>query len=341
MTMHHEFESRLADAWDPAASRDLTVLVAVSGGADSVALLRGLIALSGESARHLAVVHVNHHLRGRESDGDEQFVRGLCEHLNLPCEVMHVQLAGAGSGGSLEALVRRERYRLLCEAAGRRGARYVATAHTADDQAETILHRVLRGTGLTGLAGIPFTRRLSEWTTVVRPLLGVSRQEVVAYLRECRQSFRQDSSNQQTSFTRNRIRHQLLPILIRDYNPRVVPALLRLGNAAQQARQLVETLVEPLWQAAVTSHGLGHVEVARAALRDQPPFLVRELLLRIWMAQHWPLQDMSEAKWLQLCQLVQGEPSAKGPARITLPGNIDATAHRETLSLGQNGESVR
>ena len=208
--------------------RDVTVMVAVSGGADSVALLLALRAITQQVAGQLVVAHFNHRLRGAESDGDERFVRQLCQHAEIGCTVAHADGALASTGDGVEAAARQQRYEFLRAAANHRGARYVVTAHTADDQAETVLHRVVRGTGLAGLSGIPISRRLSEMTTIIRPLLSARRSAVLAYLHDRQQPFREDSSNELVVFTRNRIRHQLLPLLEQQFNPQVVPSLLHL-----------------------------------------------------------------------------------------------------------------
>ena len=130
--------------------------------------------------------------------------------------------------------------------AERLGARYVVTAHTADDQAETILHRILRGTGVAGLAGMRRARPLGPAATLIRPLLDVRRAEILAYLSELQQPFQDDASNSDLGFTRNRIRHELLPRLAADYNSDVVAALLRLGQTAHDAQQHIDAAVEEL-----------------------------------------------------------------------------------------------
>ena len=215
---------------------------------------------------------------------------------------------------------RRQRYHFLREAADRLGARYVATAHTAHDQVETILHRLVRGTGLRGLAGIPKIRALSPLTTVVRPLLHIYRPEIQSYLDDLQQSFREDSTNATTHHTRNRIRHQLLPVLQRDYNPRVEEAVQRLGELARQAQQVIDSLVDTLRAQCVTPLGTTGLRIDCTRLREQPPFLIRELLLAVWRDQHWPLQDMSQRKWHELCCLMQDAGATR--QCLTLPGNI-------------------
>src|SRR5262249_48782964 len=138
----------------------------------------------------------------------------------------------ATASDGVEAAARQARYEFLAKTAHECGARYIATAHTADDQVETILFNVLRGTGLAGLAGIPRMRTLNESTTLIRPLLDFKRSEIISYLATLNQPYRDDETNQLLDYTRNRIRHDLIPILERDYNPRVRESLLRLAQAA-------------------------------------------------------------------------------------------------------------
>ena len=167
-----------------------------------------------------------------EADDDEQFVVELCRRLEIPCRVGQADVAALAKeqGDGREAAAREARYAYLLELAHDIGARYVATAHTADDQVETILHRIVRGTGLRGLAGMTRVRPLSPHVALVRPLLSVSRDEVEVYLRWLGQDWRDDATNQEREYTRNRIRHELLPLLAAEYNPQISAALTRLGS---------------------------------------------------------------------------------------------------------------
>jgi tRNA(Ile)-lysidine synthase len=162
-----------------------TGVVAVSGGPDSVALLRILSNLQADgNFGRLIACHLNHQLRGLESDEDEVFVRNLAEELTVSFESSRVDVSRVAreKGENLESCGRRLRYEWLTQIARDTGAAWVATGHTADDQAETVLHRLLRGSGLQGLCGIPDRRQLTAGVDVVRPLLGVRRAEVLAYL---------------------------------------------------------------------------------------------------------------------------------------------------------------
>ena len=188
--MSQPLEAKLAAAWPPSDWADVTVLAAVSGGGDSVALLRAMAALKTGGQGRLCVAHLNHQLRP-DADEDERFVVDLSCRLGLTCEVERVNVKHlvSQSGDSLEAAARGARYRFLQDAAGRLGARFVATAHTADDQAETILHRIVRGTGVRGLSGMARVRPLGH-ATLIRPLLAMRRSELQSYLDALGQPYR-------------------------------------------------------------------------------------------------------------------------------------------------------
>ena len=329
------FEGDLARSWPLAAWADVPVLVAVSGGADSVALLRGLTALKQNGRGQLIVAHFNHRLRGAESDADEQFVSCLARDLDLQFEVGRMEAGGLDTcPDGLEQAARSQRYRFLKGGAERLGARYVACAHTADDQIETILHRILRGTGIAGLAGIPRCRRLSHAVTLIRPLLDFRRSELVEYLEALGQPYREDSSNQDQRFTRNRIRHDLLPHLAEQYNPSVGEALRRLGLLAGEAQDVVDELVRTLIREAVDESG-GWVLIRRDKTDDQAEYLVRELLIAIWQQHDWPLQSMGFEQWNLLLQMLRFRPGGEEitPGTRTFPGRIQATCDPEGLWL--------
>ncbi len=331
MTELHTLEQQLLAAWPPGVWRDVTVVVAVSGGADSVALLRALAAVSQQPPGRLVVAHFNHQLRGQESDEDERFVRRLSQQLNLPLEVGAACSLGDGPPLRQEAELRQRRYRFLEEVAERTASRYVATAHTADDQAETVLHRIVRGTSLAGLSGIPVSRRLNQLTTIVRPMLAIDRALVLQYLSDRNQPHRVDSSNHSLDYTRNRIRHQLLPLLAQHYNPQVSHALLRLSRLAGEAQDLIGSWVDSLIPRCVIAMDSHCARLDRSILRRERPFLLRELLREIWHRQHWPRQAMGERKWQQLGSLIQS--SLVNPPGITLPGNIQVTVDEEVVEL--------
>jgi tRNA(Ile)-lysidine synthase len=215
------------------------VAVAVSGGADSVALLLLLLELRGKLGIVLSVAHVNHKLRGGESDRDEQFVRDLAaEHgLEFWCEI-----AGVKERSGIESAARRRRYEFFGRLLNDAKVTKIATAHTLEDQAETVLLRLFRGTGIRGLGGIhPRLRLTNDRRTsgeVVRPLLTFRRAELRQYLRERGQSWREDSSNQDEMFTRNRLRGRLLPLIVEDFGDSALEHLAELAEIARAEEEL-------------------------------------------------------------------------------------------------------
>ncbi len=232
------------------------VCAAVSGGADSVALLLALVAANAEERGGLGVgltaVHVHHGLRGEAADGDMEFVRALCERLGVRLHEWRVDVAGRmeKEKETLEEAARNLRYAVFRELMVSGEADVIATAHTLDDQAETVLMKLLRGAWTEGLGGIsPVVQAFDILQThvpkaghgspgsvagrIVRPLLDVRRGEIEEYLRAEGQAWREDATNADVAFTRNRVRHELLPVL-KEYNPEVVRAL---GNLAEIARE--------------------------------------------------------------------------------------------------------
>jgi tRNA(Ile)-lysidine synthase len=215
--------------------------VAVSGGADSVALLRALLDLRSELGVVLSIVHLHHGIRGAEADGDEQFVSGLAANFDLPLHLEHADVPAHSKHEklSLETSARDLRYAYFQRLLAANVCDKIATAHTLDDQAETVLLRILRGTGTRGLAAIPPLRDASPdlVARIVRPLLGTGRPEVETYLRSIDQPWREDASNRDPRHLRNRIRHELLPQLESDYNPALRQSLVNLAEIARAEEQ--------------------------------------------------------------------------------------------------------
>ncbi len=334
---NRNLECDLARAWPPEAWRDVTVLLGVSGGADSVAMLRAMAALKAEGPGRLCAAHLDHRLRGMESAADGAFVTELCRRYAIPLEtgVADVSALLGDSSNGVEAAARNARYDFLRRTALRLGARYVVTAHTADDQAETILHRILRGTGMAGLSGMARARPLGADVTLIRPLLGIRRAQIIDYLEGLGQSYRQDSSNLDVRFTRNRIRHQLLPSLAEDFNPGVVDAILRLGSMASEAQTVIDAVVSDLADRCVWREPSGAILISVPKLGAQPRHLLRELLIATWREQGWPLQSMGFAEWDLLADMLSVDAGQQQSARRkrTFPGNIMAESAREGLRL--------
>jgi tRNA(Ile)-lysidine synthase len=256
----------------------------------------------------------------------------LCRRLGIACVVDTWQRAGLEPPRADESSARQARYRFLRQAAEGSGARYVATAHTADDQAETILHRIVRGAGLRGLAGIRQERPLSPTVRLVRPLLAFRRAELRAYLEGLGQPFRLDETNLDQRRTRNRLRHGLLPRLAAEYNPQVVSALVRLGQRAAEAQDALDELAGGLLASAEWHRDARRVELDASRWGVGPQAVCQEAFRRLWREQAWPEQGMRATHWNALVDLAL----ARRPQPLSLPGSVRAwrAAGRLILARG-------
>jgi tRNA(Ile)-lysidine synthase len=232
--------------------------VGVSGGADSVALLRVLAELQPQLGIELLVLHFHHQLRGPEADEDERFVGELARTLDLEFVSDRADVAGEArrNNWNLEDAARRLRYQFFACIAASRDLDRVAVAHTAEDQAETVLAHILRGTGLAGLAGIYPVAGLT-----IRPLLDIGRDQLRDYLFSINQPWREDATNQDTSRTRARIRHQLIPLLRRDFDPLCVTRLARLADLAREEEVFWRSLEDERFAALVSREPSGGVSL--------------------------------------------------------------------------------
>jgi tRNA(Ile)-lysidine synthase len=303
-----------------------TGVVAVSGGADSVALLRALA--DSPPPPDLVVAHLNHRLRGTDSDSDAAFVAAICPHLPHRVESVDVAGAAAAEGDNLEAVARRVRYDFLARIARETGATWVATAHTRDDQAETVLHRLIRGSGLRGLRGIAESRELVAGVRLVRPMLTLSRQDVIAYLREIDQPWREDATNRDTRFTRNRIRHELLPVL-RTFNPAINEVLSRTAAQANEMYAGIAEVAAAVLQSAERPRAGPVVILDRTSLEDVSTHVLREVLHAIWQREGWPRGEMTLDHWSRAADVARGEAPASD-----LPAGLRIVATSRVVRIG-------
>lgn len=253
------------------------LLAAVSGGADSLALLLALRARM-PPGKPLLAVHVHHGIRGRAADADAAFVRARCKALGVPLEEGRADVPALArrAGLSLEMAARQARYGFFRETAARTGAEAVATAHTADDQAETVLLKLLRGAGPRGLSGIA-PRATVLGVPVVRPFLGVTRRDIEAALRAAGERWREDRTNRDTRLLRNRVRHELLPLLETRYNPRIRDVLNRTAAVLRDEEAWLKPLVERERARVRTADGLDARTLAGR------PAAVRRRVIRAWL----------------------------------------------------------
>ena len=308
--------------------RDDRVIVGVSGGVDSVALLHLLVRLRPSLRLTLYAVHVDHQLRA-ESTEDASFVQELAAGLRVPVVVDRRDVAALcrREGWSLEDGARRIRYQCFVEAAAHHSAKVVALAHTADDQAETVLMRLLRGSGLTGLSGIPVMREIAG-VRIVRPLLQCWRKELAAYLTGVDLAHREDASNADRRFVRNRIRHELLPILARDYNPNIKAALVQLAGQSRVDQAYLQSSAQRYWKRVARATRNGEVSLKLPVIARQPEALQRQLLRRALQEIQGDLNQFEFRHWRELERLLYRAPTR---AAVHLPGGVQVIREADQL----------
>jgi tRNA(Ile)-lysidine synthase len=339
----HDLEVRFAESMQHSRllAPDESVVVGVSGGPDSVALLHLICSLSGTPGWTLRphVAHLNHRLRGAESEADASFVADLARSLKLPFTVDSVDVAmEAEAGGvSVEQAGRDARLAFMERVCLTTGSAAVALGHHGDDNAETVLHRIVRGTGFRGLVGIRPVRPLREGSHVrlVRPLLPFRRAELEAYLRDRSIAYRQDETNTSDAYTRNRIRNEVLPLLRQRLNPQVDDALIRLAEQAQglddflteTAQRMLESIIISQDGSQVVLHSEGLARKARLVQTQ----VIREALLRLGVGE----ADLTYGHLNAVADLAAGQEGSRG---IHLPGGVRASRRYARLVLERINE---
>jgi tRNA(Ile)-lysidine synthase len=315
------------------------LVVAVSGGADSVCLLHVLAKNREKLGLELHVAHLNHRLRGDESDADAAYVLNLAHKLNLPIAVEQrdVDAYRKRLGLSMEEAAREMRYRFLAEVIQDTGAAKAVVGHTRDDQVETILLHLLRGTGVSGLRGLQPRAVLSfsgKQLEVVRPLLETSRRETQEYCQRCGLHPCFDSSNESLLLLRNRIRLELLPML-REFNLAIDDALLRLADIAAADTCFIEEQASRFWRkVAKVDKNAVYLDVAR--LKAQPLALQRQIFKQALAQLRGSLEDI-EANHIESMLDFLSRPAGK---RLSLPDGLILTTEYDRMVLAPKGTST-
>jgi tRNA(Ile)-lysidine synthase len=321
--------------------RGSEVVAGVSGGADSVAMLHLLAGLNGDGwGLRIHVAHLNHLLRGAESDGDADFVQRLADGLGLPCVIASadVRQRAHDEGISIEQAARRCRFELFERVCLRLDIRLVALAHHADDNAETILHRIVRGTGLRGLGGIRPSRLIREGSgiRVVRPLLSFRRSELEEYLQGRGISFRHDSTNDLDSYTRNRIRNEILPLLCDRVNPQAVEALNRLAEQARGIDEYLTETAERMLEPMIIEQDDRQLVLHRPSLARKPHLiqtqLIRQAMLRLGIGE-------AEMTYGHLNAVADMTGESEGSRAMDLPGGLRVVRRYDRLLLERSARS--
>lgn len=316
-----------------------TVTVALSGGADSVVMTHCLASLGEETGIFVRACHFNHHLRGAESDSDEAFCREFCKKLGIPLTVGHgdVKARMARTGESLEEAARNLRYGFFAAQDG-----LIATAHTADDNAETVLLNLVRGTGLKGLGGIPEQRE-----NILRPLLKVTRAEVMAYLLAHGLDHREDSTNEEDDCLRNRLRHRVLPLLKAE-NPNFLTGVSRMTENLRQDEALLQEQADGL--TSVTDLQNAPEALRRRAIRarlSQIPKLsfahieaVEAIVLGDKPSAEVSLPGVTARREYDRLILDGGETPSFAPVTLPCPGQVTIPELGLTFSCEEAGDPI-
>lgn len=304
------------------------LLIGFSGGPDSLCLADALLSAGGR----VVLAHLNHTLRGDESDDDEAFVREFAAARGARCIVERIDVATVAhtSGESIELAARRARYAFLARAAAECGLDCVAVAHHADDQAETVLLRLLRGTGIEGLRAMATRAPLpgAPGTTLLRPLLRITRTEIESYCADLRLRPRHDSSNDSAEHTRNRVRLELLPLL-RTFNPGITRVLARLADLAAADHEVQQWAARRAFKELAQVEARG-VRVDRAGWRALPAGLQRAMLRESVRIVRGALTDLSydaveEARAVLLSDAPQASAAITADVRVEMHAGTQAT----------------
>ncbi len=345
MAIAAELERKVAAALRRAgySNTGMGLVVGLSGGPDSCALLYALDRLKEAHGLSLHVAHLNHNFRGQEAEDDAVFAADIAGELGLPVTVVkedpHAYQKERGIS-SFEQGAREMRYAFMARVAKVAGARAVTVGHTADDLAETVLLHVLRGSGLYGLRGMG---EVSDWPWPVdagdlklfRPLLDVTKNQTSEYCHEIGRTYREDSGNYMWRFTRNRVRQDLMPRLAQDYNPQVRSALVRLARTAAEELDFVEQELDKVWPEMVLESG-GEVRLSRSALGELHPLLQRLALRRGYILVAGDSTRLRESHMVAMEELSLG---SRGGRSLELPAGVILRQDYQYLVLTKSSEA--
>ena len=320
-----------------------TLVVGVSGGPDSTALLYSLYRLKDQHNLKLHIAHLNHDFRGIEADFDAEFVAKMAVTLGIPYTIdkkdpiAYQQERGISS---FEQGARELRYAFLSDVASTVEAKFVAVGHTSDDLAETVLLHILRGTGLHGLTGMSYS---APWPwpvnihklRLLRPLLEATKEETIAYCENLGREFRIDSGNSLLRFTRNKIRNELMPELSKEYNPQIRDSLIRLSHTSTIELDYLEKETDKIWEQALIASNpsdSGSVMLDRSVFLNQHPALQRMMVRRAYVLATGDSRRLRESHIKAMCE--SATQSSAG-LTIQLPGDWRFLVQSGVLRLGK------
>jgi len=293
------------------------IVIGLSGGADSVCLLKILKELKNEFELKLTAVHLNHNLRGREADEDQAFVEDLCANWNIELEVFKkdVNEIARKKKISVEEAGRITRYGLFNQVLAERKSQYIAVAHQKEDQAETVMLNILRGTGLDGLCGMSMKQG-----NIIRPLLNISRKQIEEFLQKEKIPYRIDSTNLDSDYTRNRIRNELFPMIRSMFDIDPVSRLVRISALVQDERDFLEHTAETAYNEVVVSHS-DAVKIYLEKFKSIPAAIKKRIIRKAWEKINKGRQNLEYVHVEQILNLCRNGTTGK---KVVLPREIEA-----------------
>lgn len=312
------------------------ILVAVSGGPDSVALCRILYTLRDRFQIKLGIAHFNHQLRAEAAERDQAFVQALAHHLSLPfySQQADVNAFARSNKLSVETAGRRLRYAFFNEIAQQYHYSKIATGHTRDDAVEQVLLNLLRGAGSKGLAGIPPVRD----KMIIRPLIRLAKTEIVTLLADTHHPFMLDESNNDLTYLRNRIRHHLLPLLENEYNPEIKATLSRTGDIMRDENALMEELTEDVLPACRLDHSSQSITLSKSALNELHPAL-KKRVLRLCIQQL--KKNLKKISHTHLSAVIEFCRHRSGGKSLDLPDRIRIYKTKDAIKIKKEDRSLR
>lgn len=313
-----------------------SILVGVSGGADSVSLLHMLKPIAKERSVSLAVAHLNHRLRGLESDKDARFVASVAENLKLPYyeKAVDVQAYRKKHKLSLEEAARQVRYSFFFDIADRYNYHKIALGHHADDNAELVLMNLIRGSGLLGVSGMSAMSR----RRIIRPFIGLNKAEIIAFAQHTGLEYRTDASNDDPTFLRNRIRHQLIPTIKEDYNPNITAALNRISDIAAGEEQWIDKILSPIFEGVIRFENDEKIGLDAAALERLHIAARRRLIRKAVSKVKGNLRRITFKHIDNAVDLLSAEKSGK---TIHLPEGVDIQRKTDLLFVSKRSRPGR
>ncbi len=308
------------------------VLVGLSGGPDSVTLLSALFSLKDKYGVDIYVAHLDHGFRGEESAADSRFCEELTEKMGLEiiCEQIDVPRIAKEKGISPEEAARFERYDFFKRVCGEKGIKKIAVGHNKDDQAETVIMRLVRGSGMAGLSGMN-PLKVMQGFKIIRPLIEISRREIEEFLKAGKLNCRRDSSNAKTIFTRNKVRRDLIPYLEKNFNPNVKEVLSNTAENLRMENDFLERFANRKFKS-VSRIKNGEILIDIKRFKRQPEAIRKRILRAALKELKGDLRRLTYQHWKEMRELIDNRPVN---SIVDLPGGVNIVKNKTSVSLTQ------